>query len=283
MSGHSIPITAEEVSPRPLPHASRQSNEQMSIANGARDGIRHSAGAQVTFDSTTGYNLGRGASACFRPTRKNLFRWGIFAVFSVSVGIAALMVSNRKSTEKVDPILAYEKRFINFRTILDKYSEPWAFALPTLPQTKSLEWLVFQDTTLSTNPDEKSLLQRHALITLFYACNGDNWKGNFALRPLWIEQVGTHECDFAGITCDEMGSIIELDGAGSQMSGRLPDELSFLTYLTSLRLHSNDLRGKLPMSIFTRLTNLGECNIRSQTFVMPRQSLLFSQIVLFAT
>ena len=193
----------------------------------------------------------------------------------------ALFVSNRSNTPQVDPILAYEKRFINFLSILDKYSEPWTFALPELPQTKSLEWLVFQDTTLSTNPDEKSLLQRHALITLFYACNGDNWIGNFALQPLWIEQVGTHECDFAGITCDEMGSIIELHAVNSQMSGRLPDEISFLTHLTSLRLGVNDLRGKLPVWIFTQLTNLGECTFKSETFILEKQNPPFSQIVLF--
>ena len=191
--------------------------------------------------------------------QKKLCRWGIFAIVMVVVGIVALLVSNHATNkQKVDPLLAYKERFINFRTILGNYSQPWTFALPNSPQTKSLQWLVFQDQTLSTNPDVKRLVQRHALMTLFYGCDGENWAGTLAVSPSWIQEVGTHECEFAGVTCDEAGTIVHFEAGQGQLSGQLPDEISLLSHLISLKIYVSDLQGTLPVSLFTRLSNLGE-------------------------
>lgn len=199
------------------------------------------------------------------PMRKKLCRWGIFAAISVVVGIVALLVSNHATNKpKVDPLLAYEKRFVNFRTILGNFSQPWTFALPKSPQSKSLQWLVFQDKTLPTYPDVKRLVQRHALMTLFYACDGENWKGTLALSPLWTQEVGTHECEFAGVTCDEADTIVGFEAGQSRLVGQLPDEISLLSHLTSLEIYVSDLQGTLPVSLFTRLSNLGELFFQAQ-------------------
>lgn len=228
----------------------------MEVATESRDSSRL-ADAEAT-SSPTGPQQGRQTGKFSRPMRKKLFRWGVFAFFLMVVGIVALMVSSRGKKTNVDPILAYKERFINFRTTLGNYSEPWTFALPNSPQTKSLQWLVFQDQTLSMNPDTKRLVQRHALITLFYACNGENWSGEFALHPPWTDQVGTHECDFHGVTCDETESIVKFEAGQSRLVGQLPDEISLLTHLKTIRINVSELQGTLPVSLFTRLSNLGE-------------------------
>lgn len=78
------------------------------------------------------------------------------------------------------------------------------------------------------------------------------------MSPSWIQEVGTHECEFAGVTCDEAGTIVHFEAGQGQLSGQLPDEISLLSHLISLKIYVSDLQGTLPVSLFTRLSNLGE-------------------------
>ena len=262
MNQSSVVVNEEPSPPPPLTTTRQRSSASASITEGFRDDSNWN---NLTTNGMNYYPAGgplgrsdRQAREFSHPKRKKLLHWGIFAVFSVLVGIVALVISSRPNQTTIDPILAYEERFVKFRTILGEYSEPWTFALPNLPQMKSLQWLVFQDSTLSTTPvDEKRLVQRHALMTLFYACNGDDWGRLFAINPRWDELVETNECAFTGITCDEMGSIVAIDAAQSQLVGQLPNEIGLLTHLTSLYLYLNELEGTLPSAI-GRLSNLGK-------------------------
>lgn len=254
----------------------------VSIVDGVRDGYNpnHETNHPMTLN-LSGHgqiDLRRRVDSAFHLfKRKKLARWGIFAVVSFVVGIVALLVSNRAMNDKtaVDPILAYQERFVNFRTILGNHSEPWTFALPNSPQMKSLQWLVFRDKTLATNPvDEKRLVQRHALMTLFYACNGQNWIGGFATQPPWSDNVAILECGFAGIECDEMGSVVEVQAGQSRWTGYLPDEIGLLTHLKSLQLHVNELQGTLPALAFARLSNLGKFPILESSSCMHNRIFL---------
>lgn len=229
-----------------------------------------------------------GIKKIFRSKKHMLRLFGlIFVLTSIAVGIVFLIVPQTVATSFDDKnrpssiILSQEERFKIFRTTLDKYSPPWVFMLPNTPQANALNWLVFQDKTLSAtldNPvDEERLVQRYALMTLFYACSGQNWKGVFATLPLrpWDTQVETHECDFVGVTCgsssDNKGNVVtSLAAPRSRLVGRLPDELGLLSRLTDLRVGGNGLQGQLD-TFLPALTNLGTfifvsyiCNMSDQ-------------------
>jgi hypothetical protein len=162
------------------------------------------------------------------------------------------------SKEDSDPLLAFKDRYFAFRTTLDRYSEPWKFALPNTPQGRAFQWLVFEDKTLNTDPiDETRLVQRYALLTLFYACAGSDWVGKFAAAPPLDEQYKDNECDFPNVECDDAGQVIKFIPTKSRLVGTIPDELSLLSHLTHLDLSGNELQGSIPVALFTKLSNLG--------------------------
>ena len=182
----------------------------------------------------------------------------LFVLVCLIAGVLALTVSARPTKKEDDPIIAFKERYFAFRTTLDRYSAPWTFALTNSAQRKAFQWLVFEDKTLGTNPvDETRLVQRYALMTLFYSCAGFDWVGDFALSPPLDQQVDTHECDFPTVQCNDEGFIVKFQPIASQLVGSLPDEISLLSHLTHLDLKLNDLQGTIPTSVFERMSNLG--------------------------
>lgn len=195
-------------------------------------------------------------------TKKRLIMCGFMVILlCLVVGIIALTVPDNNGGNKIDPVLAKKDRFKTFRTTLDRFSPPWVFMLPSTPQTKALNWIVFKDKSLPTYPlDETRLVQRYALMTLFYACGGHSWKGVFSNHKKWELLIETHECDFPGVKCSTKGFVDNLEAPLSNIVGQLPDEIGLLTSLTLLDLHDNYLHGTLPKAVFRGLTNLGKCS-----------------------
>jgi len=158
----------------------------------------------------------------------------------------------------------YEDRLVNFRTALAIHSDPTKFSDPSTPQSRALNWLVFEDLTVdddvSEGSEQQRLLQRYAMMVLFYACSGEDWRG--LLVPL-DEQPDVHECDFLGVKCgnetaEKKETIVELDLPNQRMVGPVPDEIGLLTSLQFLNLADNFLEGTIPDVIYTKLTDLGK-------------------------
>ena len=62
-------------------------------------------------------------------------------------------------------------------------------------------------------------------------------------------------CAWEGITCDEDGSVIAIDAAGSGLRAKIPPEYGQLKSLRSLNLAECDLYGPIPPEVFS-LPNL---------------------------
>jgi hypothetical protein len=158
----------------------------------------------------------------------------------------------------------YRDRYTKFRTTLLQHTSPTAFASPSSPQSKALTWLVVRDRALVTDAvTDERLLQRYAIMTLYYACGGEEWKG--FVTPL-DEQYDKSECLFRGVDCDDQGRIIKIDLYASNVAGQLPDEIGLLGHLKVLDLSSNTLQGSFPDAIL-RLTNIGTRYVFQRTFV----------------
>uniref|UniRef100_A0A151UIP5 non-specific serine/threonine protein kinase n=1 Tax=Cajanus cajan TaxID=3821 RepID=A0A151UIP5_CAJCA len=81
----------------------------------------------------------------------------------------------------------------------------------------------------------------------------------------------SNHCTWIGVTCYEDGKRVQsLDLAGNALSGKLPPQLSNLTYLNSLDLSQNNFYGQIPQE-FGHLQRLGnlDLSINSLTGKLP--------------
>ena len=81
---------------------------------------------------------------------------------------------------------------------------------------------------------------RAALIALYNATDGPNWKDN----TNWATDVRLGK--WHGVTTDGSGRVIRLALNYNQMSGEIPPELGSLSSLVSLSFHYNELSGEIP-------------------------------------
>ena len=92
--------------------------------------------------------------------------------------------------------------------------------------------------------------ERGALVALFEATDGSNWRHN----DNW--STGASISTWYGVTTDESGRVVELLLSGNGLSGPLPD-LSALTNLTSLDVSFNQISGPIPdLGALIKLRNL---------------------------
>ena len=107
---------------------------------------------------------------------------------------------------------------------------------------------VVQETPTAT--PTPAVTERGALIALYEATDGDNWRhleNWLSVRPL---------STWYGVTTDSSGRVSELDLRENNLRGPIPD-LSALVSLTNLNLSENRLRGPLPeLGAHSEMANL---------------------------
>lgn len=162
----------------------------------------------------------------------------------------------------------YQERYAALRPVIGQFSETSTLVQTGTPQAHALDWLVYQDRTLShTTIDETALKQRYAIMVLFYACGGEGWQG-FDEGPL-DHQGEFPTCDWDGdkfLECDfTTKEITAIDLSLRRLAGALPEELSLLTSVEKLNFAHNFLEGTIPESYFEQLTNLSKlkCSVHT--------------------
>ena len=92
--------------------------------------------------------------------------------------------------------------------------------------------------------------ERQALIALYEATDGNNWKDHEG----WLGPVGT-ECDWHGIICatrvPPLG-VTDIELSQNNLSGTIPDAVTNLTRLQSLFIFGNHLSGKVPEALIQK-------------------------------
>ena len=84
---------------------------------------------------------------------------------------------------------------------------------------------------------------RAALVALYHATNGPNWKQNRG----WLSAAPIGE--WFGVTTDQNGRVSGLNLNGNWLSGEIPPELGNLSYLQHLFLSRNQLIGEIPAEL----------------------------------
>ncbi len=86
-------------------------------------------------------------------------------------------------------------------------------------------------------------MQRDALVAIYNATDGVNWKNN----RNWLSDAPVGE--WHGISTDSMGHVIALELDDSNLIGEIPSEIGRLSQLERLLLSFNDLEGELPAEL----------------------------------
>ena len=104
-----------------------------------------------------------------------------------------------------------------------------------------------------TSPIAPSASERAALMALYHATDGPNWKDND--HWLTAAPIGL----WHGVTTDASGHVTELNLSSNQLTGAIPSWLGNLSNLAELWLSNNQLTGAIPSSLgnLSNLTYLG--------------------------
>ncbi len=109
-------------------------------------------------------------------------------------------------------------------------------------------------------------VERAALVELYKATDGDNWKDN----TNWLSDKPLNE--WYGVTAYN-GIVTGIYPVDNNLNGTIPEEIGNLKNLTSLILRDNNLTGKIPNSI-SNLTQLNYLHLSGNPLTIDNLSCL---------
>lgn len=141
----------------------------------------------------------------------------------------------------------------------------------------TVDKMEFEDVTITQQKE------REALVALYKATGGDNWKNNTnwcSDKPLnewygvgyWdggVREINLSDNNLVGTIPTEIGNLIYLQQlylGFNRLSGGLPESMADLHSLTSLNLSHNSLNGGVPESFAVCMDKLKEINLTGNLF-----------------
>jgi FlaG/FlaF family flagellin (archaellin) len=138
------------------------------------------------------------------------------------------------------------------------------------PYVRAASWLV----TVDTYNKEEAVVNRFALVSLYYAFNGIGW----ANQTNWLSETTPH-CDWHGVFCcdalpaasqcaakdaktgkmrnrDPYYDVIEIDLFKNNLTGSIPESLGLFKEVQSIFLNHNEITGQIPTGVFRYLPML---------------------------
>jgi len=146
------------------------------------------------------------------------------------------------------------------------------FAIKDSPYARAAEW-IYDDDPLQLLQGSENLIQRYLLVLFYFSTTKNRpWKScnpsvgieteacNFTklvrtfpevyeLVPWYRWLSGRHECDWAGVICDEFNQTRALELSGQQIFGTFPTDIAKMPYLQSLTFNLNEFYGTLPSEL----------------------------------
>ena len=113
----------------------------------------------------------------------------------------------------------------------------------------ALDSLPFCDAGSTDEGLSQAVVDRDALVALFFATGGRNWRES----RLWLSSRPIGE--WHGLTVDESGRVTRLELPENNLNGQIPPELGMLSNLQTIELWGNELSGKIPPELGS-LSNL---------------------------
>ena len=116
-------------------------------------------------------------------------------------------------------------------SVLNTVSDPAALSTVGTPQNTAAEWLISEDEEVRC-PDDNKLVHRYVMALFYFSTNGDDWtrcnQGDStcgSVAPFLGQDnylSGSHECNWAGLTCDAEQCITYIEfGESMRFHSRL--------------------------------------------------------------
>jgi hypothetical protein len=150
---------------------------------------------------------------------------------------------------------------------------------PKSPHAKAANWIMNEDLYM-ISPEAENFIQRYLLAHFYFAttetspwlsCNAVPQAENQTCEFTRIVQVFpevqyenitwgrwlsySHECEWAGVLCDEFNQTRAIELPGLQIRSTFPTEVALMPYLQSLTFNYNEFHGTLP-SEFAQMKHL---------------------------
>ena len=140
-----------------------------------------------------------------------------------------------------------------------------SFSNAESPQTKALNWVLYQDARRLCHTDA-ALIQRYVMAVLYFSLEGPHWKycSSNTLSACSLSQgkrflSDEETCQWFGVKC-LYGTIIGIRIEDNNLGGVIPNEISLLSDLTFLGLEKGAISGGIPADI-SFLSNLEELDL----------------------
>eukprot|EP00978_Attheya_sp_CCMP212_P001792 scaffold3695_cov54-Attheya_sp.AAC.3 len=122
------------------------------------------------------------------------------------------------------------------------------------PAYSALDWMLEKKEliyeSMATTPKQETL-ERYSLAVLYFSLRDEIFSDMKQRRKneSWLSQ--RHHCDWKGISCNDSKYVTHIHLRDQQLGGSLPNaELAQFSYLHTLDLGQNKLRGKLPNGLY---------------------------------
>ena len=110
------------------------------------------------------------------------------------------------------------------------------------PQSKALNWIISED-NMNLTYTSSNLVQRYALMVLYYSTSGDQWGDNDGYGS------DRNECEWFGVECAHFHTLVSLDMFSNDLRGPLPKEVFLIPKIKHVDFGSNRLTGTIPTEI----------------------------------
>jgi hypothetical protein len=117
-------------------------------------------------------------------------------------GTHAIRVSVMETDTTIGPsvdwlTLVLQEPMSQFDYLSGLVAQANGMATQTLSQTRTLEWMVNEDSIDYSTLTDQEVIERYALIQIYHSAAGDSWKDN----TQWLSEL--HACGWYGITCSK--------------------------------------------------------------------------------
>lgn len=200
----------------------------------------------------------------------------IGTILLVAIGMCvALILASKQSSTSSNPTIAPTSVRENMG-IAEEFIQVVGesdFEFTGAPRNRANNWILHED-PLQLQSDAENLLQRY-LLALFYFSTTERrpWRTCNApvedetsscifdsLTQVYPEKVYTekdsfrwlsekHECEWAGVHCDEFNQTRAINLKGQDILGTFPTELAMMPYIQSLTFSHNEFYGTIPSEL----------------------------------
>jgi len=149
----------------------------------------------------------------------------------------------------------YLAAYVYFAT--STVNHPWKWCNPPGKTNATAAHKDTNQTSSSSSSDSCTFWQ---LFVSYF--NYDNYKPQTASQ--WLSN--TSECQWAGISCDVHGQIVDLDLSGFNLTGTFPEGVFYFPFLQKLSFRNNSLHGALPSMLSETMPTLRYLDLRYNDF-----------------